>query len=203
MIFFTADTHFGHAKLVDHEIVYDNKNMKPRPFYDTFSMDQCLIQGWNSVVGPYDTVFHLGDVSISSTKHMIECVSQLNGMKFLVPGNHDHYSETVYLRAGFTAVFPESVFIKVTDKVLWLAHIPSGNTEKRNLTRPDAGKRPYDHALCGHVHDMFKFRDRNVNVGVDVWNFMPVTLDQILREIALKNSKKVESKTKGLETSGI
>ena len=42
--------------------------------------------------------------------------------------------------------------------------------------------------LCGHVHDAWRVLDgKAVNVGVDVWDYRPVTLDEIL--LALKHDQ--------------
>lgn len=48
--FVLADTHFGHANVIK----YDN-----RPFADVNEMDNKMIQNWNSVVKPSDTIYHL------------------------------------------------------------------------------------------------------------------------------------------------
>jgi calcineurin-like phosphoesterase family protein len=42
--------------------------------------------------------------------------------------------------------------------------------------------RPVDNGdwlLHGHVHDEWKINGRMINVGVDVWDFTPVSLDEI------------------------
>ena len=36
----------------------------------------------------------------------------------------------------------------------------------------------------GHVHGLYKVRDRGVNVGVDVWDFTPVQDHEVARLIA-------------------
>ena len=39
------------------------------------------------------------------------------------------------------------------------------------------GNRPDDEGgwlICGHVHDAWKYRDRMINIGVDVNDYMPV-----------------------------
>ena len=47
MIFFTADTHFGHANVIKHD---------DRPFKTVEEMDKAIIDNWNSVVGDKDEV---------------------------------------------------------------------------------------------------------------------------------------------------
>jgi calcineurin-like phosphoesterase family protein len=38
----------------------------------------------------------------------------------------------------------------------------------------------YPRVLCGHVHNMWKRNGNCFNVGVDVWDFRPVTMSQIM-----------------------
>jgi calcineurin-like phosphoesterase family protein len=51
-VFFTSDTHFGHANIIKY---------CGRPFASVEEMNRELIARWNAVVGPRDTVYHLGD----------------------------------------------------------------------------------------------------------------------------------------------
>jgi calcineurin-like phosphoesterase family protein len=37
-----------------------------------------------------------------------------------------------------------------------------------------------DIILCGHVHEKWLRKDNKINVGVDQWDFKPITLEQIL-----------------------
>lgn len=55
-------------------------------------MHEALINNWNSVVGPNDIVYHLGDFFISTNTEDIDIVlSRLNGTIRLVKGNHDKW----------------------------------------------------------------------------------------------------------------
>ena len=54
MIFVTSDNHFGHENIIKH---------CRRPFANAEAMDECMIDRWNSTVGPDDDVFHLGDIA--------------------------------------------------------------------------------------------------------------------------------------------
>src|SRR6185312_6859120 len=81
---FTSDHHFGHAKIL--ELLPDS-----RPFRDVEEMNGALVDAWNSVVRPGDTVWHLGDVSLGNRRETLALIGpQLNGRKRLVPGNHDY-----------------------------------------------------------------------------------------------------------------
>ena len=52
--YFTSDHHFCHAGAL---------GLYRRPFASVAEMDRQMIDWWNSVVGPQDEVWHLGDHS--------------------------------------------------------------------------------------------------------------------------------------------
>jgi calcineurin-like phosphoesterase family protein len=79
-IWFTSDTHFGHANIIKY---------CDRPFADVRENDETLIANWNHVVGPHDAVYHLGDFGFGRKGQMIEILRRLNGRIFFVKGNHD------------------------------------------------------------------------------------------------------------------
>ena len=65
-----------------------------RPFTSTEEMDEAMVERWNSVVGPNDTVYHLGDVVIN--RKSLQILNRLNGDKVLIRGNHDIFRDTEY-----------------------------------------------------------------------------------------------------------
>jgi len=78
-MFFTADTHFGHANIIK----YCN-----RPFRNVFEMDDVLIDNWNSKVGVNDIVYHLGDFCMGNEKKYLEA---LHGKIIFIEGSHDKW----------------------------------------------------------------------------------------------------------------
>lgn len=80
-LWFTSDCHFGHKNIID---------FKNRPFADEKEMAKALVDNWNSVVGPNDKIFCLGDFSWWNDRHGTKrLINRLNGEIFIVPGNHD------------------------------------------------------------------------------------------------------------------
>jgi calcineurin-like phosphoesterase family protein len=79
MLYFTSDHHFWHTNIIK----YCN-----RPFVSVEEMNEALIQNWNDLVLPEDEVYYLGDFSMAARPVEIY-TSRLNGIKYLVPGNHD------------------------------------------------------------------------------------------------------------------
>ncbi|HVC14706.1 MAG TPA: hypothetical protein VND62_07580 [Acidimicrobiales bacterium] len=72
----------------------------------------------------------------------------------------------------------------VGNKEALVCHLPyqgdSGETERFGRFRPvDEGM----WLLHGHVHEKWRHQDRMINVGVDVWGFVPVAEETIARLI--------------------
>ena len=80
--YFTSDTHFGHANII---------KFCNRPFKNVEEMNQKLIENWNSVVGPNDLVFHLGDFAFGGQPLWRYIREQLNGNIILIKGNHKYF----------------------------------------------------------------------------------------------------------------
>ncbi len=139
--YFTADTHFGHIKILE----YEKEN---RPFSSIEEHDEELIKRWNSVVKPNDNVYHLGDFSLGGKAKVIEIGRRLNGHKRLIMGNHDVYPIDYYL-----AVF-ERVYGCIFYKEFILSHVPLHKAHSRNSVN-----------LHGHLHSK---RVKNTDI-YDVW----------------------------------
>ena len=54
-VWFTADTHFGHAGAL---------SLYRRPFASVAEMNAAMIARWNETVGPGEDVWHLGDFAL-------------------------------------------------------------------------------------------------------------------------------------------
>lgn len=141
-------------------------------------MNYALTARWNERVSPEDTVYHLGDFAMGSPDAWPEILSRLNGHKILVPGNHDRGREKM-LSIGFNEVLAKNVVVNIDGVFAWLNHYPLRDESGSTLTRP-AAPAEYDIALCGHVHHHWKVRQGVVNVGVDVWHFMPISIQKAL-----------------------
>lgn len=102
--FIIADTHFGHKNVIE----YNN-----RPFATVEEMDQKLIEAWNSLVKAEDTVYMLGDFTLSRRMDIIKnLVSKLNGKKVLIMGNHDTRKPKDYVECGFDAATRKPMMVE-------------------------------------------------------------------------------------------
>jgi calcineurin-like phosphoesterase family protein len=184
-IWYSSDPHFFHVNILAY---------CGRPFADVTEMNAAIVDRWNSVVKPGDTVWVLGDVALSPNN--LAPVAQLNGRKALVAGNHDSCWDRhkrwqrhvqTYHDAGFDAVITSGVvdrhFLHGGIPVR-LSHLPySGDSHHDDRY---ADRRPVDDGLpllCGHVHDKWRIKDRMLNVGVDVHDFYPVSEDAVIEMI--------------------
>ena len=82
--FVISDLHFADAKII---------KLANRPFKDVEEMNAQMVERWNSVVDELDEVIFGGDFMWTKKDRWFD---QLNGIKHLVIGNHDHH-ETLAL----------------------------------------------------------------------------------------------------------
>ncbi len=181
MIWFSADHHFYHQNVIRY---------CARPFSSVDEMNAEMVKRWNEVVAPGDTVYYLGDFSLAH-RAVTVFLPQLNGEKCLIMGNHDHCHPVhckkeqkcqrmrkLYYDAGFKELVL-SKEMNIAGRNVELHHMPfAGDHEKERYTE----WRPKDKGqwlLHGHIHEKWKQRGRMINVGVDVWDFYPVSIVQI------------------------
>lgn len=184
-IWFGSDHHFGHKNI----ITYCN-----RPFESVEEMDEILIQNHNELVKPGDFFYHLGDLALGSFEDSIKKAKRLQGHKALIPGNHDRVWSTLkesriakykpmYEEAGFDILpeqFTVGVFMEKAKTLALLSHLPSEGDSQKEERYADMRPETDLPILCGHVHDEWATKGRNFNVGVDVHDFRPVHLDEVL-----------------------
>lgn len=173
MIWFTSDLHLGHTAVIE----FCN-----RPYSSIEQMDTHLICQWNGSVKPDDTVYVLGDVCFHKPSVGVPMLKELHGNKILIQGNHDKYSRTQYALAGFAAVADE-MKIRIAGWHVTLSHFPywdASDTDPHDLRYED--RRPANRGgwlLCGHVHDKWLHKGRQINVGYDAWKYLPVSQGSI------------------------
>ena len=158
-LFFTSDHHFGHGGA---------RGLFRRPFATTAAMDAAMVARWNEVVGPDDEVWHLGDFAVrQSEARMGELLDALPGAKHLIVGNNDGAAT-----AGLTqwASVQHYAELEVEGTWLILCHYPL-----RTWNRIGRGALN----LHGHSHGRLAPLPRQVDVGVDCWDFRPITLAAI------------------------
>ncbi|HZH26448.1 MAG TPA: metallophosphoesterase family protein [Azospirillaceae bacterium] len=160
-VFFTSDTHFGHAGAIPRF---------RRPFASVAEMDAAMTERWNATVGPTDVVWHLGDFAVRRpAAAMADILGRLNGVKHLIGGNNDG-ADTRSL--GGWASVRDYVEVEVDGVRLVLCHyaLRTWNGQYRGAWN-----------LHGHSHGQLKPMTRQRDMGVDVWDFRPVTVAELTR----------------------
>jgi calcineurin-like phosphoesterase family protein len=169
-LFFTSDTHFGDAPRirVDH-----------RPFKSIAEHDAALIERWNAVVRAKDEIYHLGDfTAFEDPQRVGALLAGLNGRKHLIIGNNDAPATLADKAWASVAYYAE---MEVEGKLLILCHYPF-------RTWRSMGKGAID--LHGHSHGRLKEATHQYDVGVDVFDYRPVTLATILASRGRHSKKK-------------
>lgn len=100
-VWFTADQHFGHARLLELSVA------RGAAFPTVAEMNARLVHNWNSVVRPDDTVWVLGDVDMHGKDATLALVDQLVGT--LVSCAQGWKNRDRCLAAGFAAVMDFAV----------------------------------------------------------------------------------------------
>ncbi len=159
-VWFTADTHFGHAGALA---------LYRRPFASVAEMDAAMQARWNDVVQPDDDVWHLGDFALrTSAPAAAALLRALNGRKHLITGNNDPPE---------IAALPRMVQ-RASLRRDHRRFIPPGAVPLRLPHLERHGQRCAE--LHGHSHGRLKPLPRQTDVGVDAWDFRPVPV-QLMR----------------------
>ena len=166
MIYYIADTHFGDERIM---------KLCRRPFASVEEMNDSIIKRWNGKVSDDDTVYVLGDIAIDD-EHA-EAFFALNGKKILLLGNHDKVLNVDKLKS-FTHV-DKIMTISDSARSVCLCHYPMISFENSIYG---------GYHVFGHIHNnandvaynLQKQVDNMFNCGVDVNDFEPKTLDELI-----------------------
>lgn len=161
--FFTSDQHFGHRNIM----IYDQ-----RPFESIEQMDKELIRQWNSVVTNKDTVWFLGDWYLGGDfDYLNNIIQKLNGMKYMIYGNHDRLKIKDYYDMGFKFVSKYPVMLK---HHFILSHAPIDDFEHDDRY----------YYIYGHIHNVEEYLDKTENstcVCCCRWDYKPIRIEEFDR----------------------
>ena len=192
--YFTSDLHLGSER-----VLYTSD----RPFLNVDDMTDELIKNCNSVASePDDLLYHIGDLYCFKKDGDFKGIDvpwsetrkKFTAMVLPLAGNHDEnntvkpiaYSMRMILGGRFNCV---------------LCHYPSYHPKATQSLRPG------DINVCGHVHAFWPSSDKrcfidklrkviNINVGVDVWNYKPVSEVQLVNYITHLMATMISEKEK-------
>ncbi|WP_419729592.1 metallophosphoesterase [Lichenicola sp.] len=175
-IWFTADLHLGHVNII---------GLCSRPFATTPEMDVEIIRRWNAVVQPTDTVWVVGDFACRASRAPQDYLAEMSGIKHLLLGNHDH--ENTRTAPGWASVQQLAEIVVESQRIV-LCHY--------GLRVWPKSHRGALH-IYGHSHGRLPGDRQSLDVGVDCWDFRPVSLQEIQRRLATLPPRGFQVKSPG------
>lgn len=160
MIWFTADTHFGHKNIIE----YCN-----RPFASVEEMDETIINNINAVVKPEHTIYHLGDFSFGGTFHYRSKINCKN--VHLILGNHDKLKMLEKRCFSTVSMIKE---VRYAKQFIVLCHYGM-----RVWNKSHHGS----WSLYGHSHGTLPPIQNSMDVGVDCHDYQPLSFDDVKEKI--------------------
>jgi calcineurin-like phosphoesterase family protein len=175
-VFFTSDYHIGHGRIL--------LLGKGRPFSSLEDMHAAIADRHNAVVRPGDLVFNLGDFALKvQWEEAYRFRQRLVGQQHLVYGNHDHVAEEMVENVP-------SCFAWTKD--LYTLKLKGYGVPKITLCHYALRTWPGSHGgswqLYGHSHGMLAEQAPWLafDVGVDCWDFSPVSIEQVAQRMKAK-----------------
>jgi len=177
-VFFTADSHFGHENII---------KFCNRPFVNASEMDREMERRWCEIVPDDGIVFHLGDFTLGGDMVADGYFQMLTGeIKMLSnPWHHDKrwlLNPDMHYATGYGApvvLLPPMVVLEVPQMeqngyplAITLCHYPIGEWDRKHYGAWH---------LHGHSHGNYKYvsTEKAIDVGVDCWDFRPVSFSRI------------------------
>ena len=176
-MFLISDTHFSHKGAT--QFLRADGVTKMRPFDTIEEMDETMIENWNKVVKPTDTVYHIGDVVIN--RKAFSLLHRLNGEKVLIKGNHD-----LFRLKEYTPFFKDIRGSHVIDNMI-LTHIP---------VHPNSKGR-FSGNIHGHLHEK-RVMMINDETQIDPWyisacvehhDYAPVAYEELKKQFQKQNGR--------------
>lgn len=182
MDYFTADTHFNHGKII---------KFCNRPFSSVKEMNETIIKNINLCCSRKDKLWIVGDFGFVGVKTTEEIISRLNPHVCIIQGNHDLPPRKLF-KAGAHDVYTHN-YLKINGEMVLLSHYPYYPSKFKIFLNKIKGLnndlyeyRLQDRGLWlihGHTHNHEKSRviKKQINVGVDNWDFKPVSEKTIIK----------------------
>lgn len=167
---YTSDLHFNHGNIIKY---------CERPFGCVREMNEALVENWNSRVAPDEHVAVLGDFGFGSLAALAGFVSRLNGRLTLVRGNHDRKAANI-AGVGFANVV-DSMYVAIAGYAVSLTHYPPTDVKRKNGSYKERSPEVSESVVCahGHTHSKHRVVGRSIHVGVDAWDFRPVSAQEM------------------------
>ena len=177
-IFITSDTHFAHVA----DFLW-----KPRGFSCINEMNEAIIERWNNVVKPDDTIIHLGDIMLTDNKIGLKCLKRLNGTINIIWGNHDsplrqtliHTECPNIITLGYAHMF------KYNKYHIYLSHYPTltANFDEKHFSQHVINFHGHTHQQTNWLQPENPFM---YHVGMDSHDCTPIHIEDAITDIRNK-----------------
>lgn len=173
-IWFWSDLHLGHVNMYNFTN-YDGTPCRPWDADSILEAEETMIQNYNELVKPGDTVYNLGDVG-SRTNHISYFMNRVvPSRRILIMGNHDNKIGAKFLGKYFNEIrgcYNLESYI--------MSHIPISSGSKGRFKRN----------IHGHTHGNIITENENgkipdlwyKNVCVEITKYRPINFSEIKEE---------------------
>jgi len=175
-IWLISDTHFQHANILNFTDSGTGELIRGARFLSVEEMDETMIENWNRVVKPGDTVYHLGDVFFGNKDRFRSLWSRLMGRKRLILGNHD--DAAFFIKNGL--VEKVTVWKELHEHGLLLSHIPldpSGLLRHRHNIYSEEKQMLLN--IHGHIHQNPSPTEHHRCVCVEQIDYTPINIEEL------------------------
>jgi calcineurin-like phosphoesterase family protein len=140
-------------------------------------MNAAVVDRWNRVVATRDTVYHLGDFTLSGIRSFNTWSAQLNGHLRILPGSHDNSWLGDFVASERIKLLPALFSLELHDpaQIIVLCHY--------SMQVWDRSTHGSWH-LFGHNHGKLPGVGLSFDVGVDSNDFTPVSLAAVAARMA-------------------
>jgi calcineurin-like phosphoesterase family protein len=175
-LWFTSDYHIYHENILTLG--------KGRPFSSTEEMHAAIADRHNAVVRPGDIVYNLGDFALKiQWEEAYRFRQRLVGNQYFIEGNHDSVAREMVRNHP--------------DCFVWYRHLETIRPKIDGIPpitmchyamRTWPGSHKGNWQLYGHSHNMLKEEPNwlSFDVGVDCWDFSPVSIEEVRKKMKSK-----------------
>lgn len=175
MTYFSSDFHLGHTNVIK----FDN-----RPFADIGKHDAAIIRNCQELIQPDDDFYFLGDFAFKNKYKLENYLSQIPGNKFFIKGNHDH-SKDIKTFEKYGTFLGNLAEVKIEGQDIVLCHY-------KMFTWRGSHRGTWH--LYGHSHGSAEHIQigKSFDVGINLWNYKPVSFEQVKRKMNTLSFKPVD-----------
>lgn len=173
---FSSDWHLGHKNVIRFD---------DRPFATIEEHDKAIIDNYNEVVVEEDNFYFLGDLSYKINTNRVDYyLSQLNGNKFFIKGNHCN-SKIVKLYEKHGTYLGQLAEITIEQQLIIICHY-----SMRVWNKSHRGS----WHLYGHSHGSLEHlpNGKSFDVATNLWNYYPLEFAKIKEEMEKRDYKQLD-----------